>query len=224
MALLAPAEESTLTLRLVELGDVGPTARLHAKALPGSFFVSLGPRFLRAYHRTFLTSPAGIALLAECDGMTVGFVMGTVDEATHYRHVVRRDRTALGARGIASLASRPALAGRFVRTRLLRYLRGLVRLSRPSSITCEEAVHLPTAGVLSHMAVDASHQGEGIGRILLEAFAETAKAQGARTVRLATATDNDGARRFYERAGWQQGDERADVDGRRWMHYSRDLR
>lgn len=224
MALVATAKESMVTMRVVELSDVGPTARLHLKALPGGFFVSLGPRFLRAYHRTFLTSPAGIALLAECGGATVGFVVGTVDEATHYRHVLRRDRWALGIRGLASLISQPSLGYRFVRTRLLRYLRGLARLSRPSPVPSAEVVHLPTAGVLSHMAVDASRRGEGIGRDLLAAFAETAKAQGARTVRLSTASDNEVARRFYERAGWREVDERPDVDGRLWTHYSQDLR
>ncbi len=224
MAVTAPLEESLVTLRVVELKDVGPTARLHLKALPGSFFVSLGPRFLRAYHRTFLTSPAGIALLAECRGETVGFVVGTVDEATHYRHVVRRDRCALGVRGLVSLACQPSLGCRFVRTRLLRYLRGLVRLSRASPIQSGGVVRLPTAGVLSHMAVDASRRGEGIGRVLLAAFAETARAQGARTVRLSTASDNAVARRVYEGAGWSQGDERPDVDGHLWTHYSRELR
>lgn len=224
MALVAPLEEATLTLRVVELSDVGRTARLHSEALPGGFFVALGPRFLRAYHRTFLTSPAGIALLAERRGELVGFIVGTVDEATHYRHVLRRDRWTLGLRGLVALVSHPALFLRFVRTRLYRYLRGMVRLSRPPITVDREAAIRPTNGVLSHMAVDAAHRREGVGAVLLDAFVETAKAQGSRAIRLSTAADNVGAQRLYLAHNWQAEDVRADADGRQWHHFSRTIR
>ena len=149
MVAVAPLDEPTLLLRVVEVRDAGRTARLHLEALPGGFFVSLGPRFLRAYHRTFLTSPAGIALLAERDA---------------------------------------------------------------------------TTGVLSHMAVDAAHRGDGVGAVLLDAFVDTAKAQGARSIRLSTAANNVAAQRFYERHGWQSGGQQTDADGQRWFHYGRRLR
>ena len=224
MVAVAPLDEPTMLLRVVEVRDAGRTARLHLEALPGGFFVSLGPRFLRAYHRTFLTSPAGIALLAERDGETVGFIVGTVDEATHYRHVVRRDRWSLGARGLAALMSKPELLVRFVQTRLYRYLRGMVRLSRAPVATDNEGTVRATTGVLSHMAVDAAHRGDGVGAVLLDAFVDTAKAQGARSIRLSTAANNVAAQRFYERHGWQSGGQQTDADGQRWFHYGRRLR
>ena len=224
MTALPMADTAPVILRVVELADVGRTAHIHAASLPGGFFVALGQRFLRCYHRTFLTSPAGGAILAESEGVTVGFIVGTIDEATHYRHVVRRDRWSLGARGLLALITKPRLALRFVRTRALRYGRGLVRLSRRPAELPSEVTPLLTCGVLSHMAVEPSSRGAGIGATLLSAFEETACALGARTVRLSTATDNTAAQSFYERAGWQRSDVRSDVDGHSWVHYSRSLR
>ena len=223
MTTLAVADETAVCLRVVEVADVSRTARIHAAALPGGFFVDLGPRFLRCYHRTFLTSPAGVAILAERSGETVGFIVGTIDEATHYRHVVRRDRLALGARGLVALGANPILLSRFVRTRAVRYLRGIVRLSRQVADLPEDVTPRVTSGVLSHMAVESSSRGAGIGSTLLCAFEDTARALGAKTVRLSTAAENTAAQAFYERAGWRRGDERSDADGHSWIYYSRDL-
>lgn len=224
MTALPLADPPTVSLRVVELADVSRTAHLHSDALPDGFFVDLGPRFLRCYHRSFLTSPAGVAILAESGGETVGFIVGTIDEATHYRHVIRRDRFALGTRALVALGANPLLAARFIRTRALRYLRGVVRLSRPAADLPADVASIATSGVLSHMAVEFSSRGAGIGSTLLCAFEETARALGARTIRLSTATGNTAAQSFYERAGWERRDERLDVDGHAWIHYSRSLR
>lgn len=208
----------------MEATDLGPTAHLHRAALPGSIFVSLGPRFVRAYHRTFVSSPVGIALLAECNGRVVGFVVGTFDEAGHFHHVVREDLWSLVFPGAAGLLIRPVLLGRFVRTRLVRYLRGLVRLSRRRPWAPGDEAAPGPAGVLSHIAIDAAERGEGTGAVLLNAFVDTARARGARTLRLTAPAENEAVHRFYERAGWQRGSDRHDADGRSWTTYIRELR
>ena len=219
MALSAVLNRPVDVLRVVELDDLDCTARIHQTELPGGFFVSLGPTFLRAYHRTFLTSPAGVALLAERDGEVVGFVFGTVDEATHYRHVVRRDRRLLVVHGLFALVRRPDQAARFVRTRLYRYARGMVRLSRLPDTTPATKQADPRTGVLSHMAVCSSLQRSGTGTLLLEGFTSTARAQGTKTLQLATASDNVTAQKFYERCGWMAGATATDADGHQWRRY-----
>ena len=219
--MIAPPVELHVVIRVIEVADVAATARMHRAALAGGFFVGLGDRFMRGYHRTFVTSPAGIGLVAERNGQIIGFVTGTVDEATHYRHVVRRDRWALGARGAMALAARPAEFVRFVRTRAFRYARGIVRLSRGP---------LPAAGggrkkrgVLSHLVVAEAERGCGVGAVLLCAFEDTARAQGARDLRLVASGDNHRAHAFYERSGWVRGDEDRDVDGGVWMSFVRSV-
>lgn len=212
-------QSSSAVLRVMELSDVSSTAELHRAALPGGFFVALGPRFLRAYHRTFLTSPAGVALVADVDGRPIGFLLGTVDEASHYRHVARYERWRLGWRGVLSLAARPALAAHFIRTRAFRYLRGVLRLSRSSPVEAS-TVPPPGSGVLSHVAVEPAARGRGAGRLLATAYCETAKAQGACAVRLSAAADNRSAQALYEALHWERGPERTDVDGHEWAQYS----
>lgn len=222
MALVEVQPEPEITMRVIELGDLARTARLHQELLPGSFFASLGPRFLQTYHRSFATSPAGVALVAERDGVIVGFIVGTVDEATHYRHVIHRDRRALGGRGMVALLHQPSLLAHFIQTRAYRYVRGLLRLSRPGPSACHDLRIV--RGVLSHVAVRAEDRGLGIGALLVAAFVDAARAQGARSLRLTVALDNVGPQRLYKRAGWDRGEIQEDVDGKEWLVYERTVR
>jgi ribosomal protein S18 acetylase RimI-like enzyme len=57
------------------------------------------------------------------------------------------------------------------------------------------------------LAVAPSHRGRGVGGALLDHVAEAARAAGYCAVTLEVRRDND-ARRLYERAGFQWGDDR----------------
>jgi GNAT superfamily N-acetyltransferase len=56
---------------------------------------------------------------------------------------------------------------------------------------------------IKNMAVEAAHRGRGIGRSLIEAAIELAKAQGHSTLRVATAAGDVGNLRFYQLAGFR---------------------
>jgi GNAT superfamily N-acetyltransferase len=56
---------------------------------------------------------------------------------------------------------------------------------------------------IKNMAVLDSHQRRGIGRALIEAALEAARAAGQHTVRVATAAADVGNLRFYQRAGFR---------------------
>ena len=83
----------------------------------------------------------------------------------------------------------------------------------------------PGAAHLAYLFVDPSHQGQGIGAQLLERAMAEASRRGYKRATLATAAGNQGARRFYERAGWKDtGGRRFHPDfGLEMADYARDL-
>ena len=67
------------------------------------------------------------------------------------------------------------------------------------------ATPLPSSNhvkMINGLAVDPEHMGVGVGRALVEAAVERARALGARKVSLRVLDHNDTARRLYERCGF----------------------
>jgi GNAT superfamily N-acetyltransferase len=64
-----------------------------------------------------------------------------------------------------------------------------------SSVSAEEVV------LLNDLFVREQHRGSGVGRLLIDATVEVARARGAKAVRWYTALDNRDAQRAYERTG-----------------------
>jgi GNAT superfamily N-acetyltransferase len=56
---------------------------------------------------------------------------------------------------------------------------------------------------IKNMAVDATHRGRGIGRLLIEGAIDLAQSDGRRTLTVATAAADIGNLRFYQRAGFR---------------------
>lgn len=210
------------TLRVMSLEDVAFAAALHRAALSDAFFVRLGPAFLRAYYRTFATSPASVGLIAELEGTPVGFIVGTIDEGAHYRHVTRTGGR-LAVMGIISLIWHPTLARQFMRTRARRYVQGFVRLAWGRTSSAEDHGKATRHGVLAHLAVDPDRRHLRAGTELVNAFVRTASAQGTSRLQLTVAAENDPAASFYERLGWTFQGERYDLDGRMWQVRRLDL-
>src|SRR5215213_6456698 len=94
-------------------------AALHGEVLDRGFFAALGPRFLRAYHRSFLASPHAVALVAHAGGHPIGFLVGILRPRAHRRWVLSRHGPRLAAAGALALVVRPVVLVRFARTRAL---------------------------------------------------------------------------------------------------------
>lgn len=204
-----------LSIRLLVPTEVDFVAQLHAEALPHGFFVSLGQPYLRAYYRSFLTSPHAWALVARLDEDPIGFVVGVLDPDAHRRFTIRRHGARLALQGGRTLARHPPLAMNFLLRRLGRYTKGILRTLRPS------CAHPPTGvqssacdglGVLSHVAVVASERGSGVGEVLVDAFVSAARSAGLLRIELLTLADEMGATRFYDRLGWRRSEELMDGD------------
>lgn len=218
---VARAPAAAFALRRLRAEDLAAVAALHRFALPHGLFPALGPRLLAAYHRGYLASPYGVGLAAVDGDRLRGFVVGTSDEAGHWRWTARHRMPALAAAGVPALLARPRVAGRFARTRARPYARALVRRLRPAApgAAGQPVSGPPQTGVLAHVAVDPATRGGGLGRRLVEGYAAQARAGGAQRLALLTLADADGAAAFYDRLGWRRAGELVDLDGVRHLRY-----
>lgn len=198
-------------LRPMAPQDVKFAARLHGNELPHGLFPRLGTRFLRGYYRAFVESPHAVAFVTPSDGPAAGYLVGTTDHHAHHRWMLRRHGLRLGLLGALGLAINPDALWLFLRTRVGRYARALLRAAWPTSAGGSVTRQRPPSGgpvaVLMHVAVAPSARGTGFGRQLTQAFAHHAHAAGCRDIRLVTRA-GDGAGAFYETLGWQRVDER----------------
>ena len=208
------------SLQLVPLdaSHLAFAARLHVAELRSGIFPRLGQRFLGDYYQTFIESPHAVAFVALVGGTPVGALVGTVDNAAHYRWVLRSRLVRLLCSLAAALIVRPMVAARFIRTRAHRYIRGarLLAKHRPNAIPvgtgdCRRAV-------LTHVAVLPEARGTGAGRTLVTRFVESVQSTDSSVIAVVTASGVEGARAFYEHLGWSFHREGCDVDGEKVTH------
>lgn len=199
-------------VRPLTADDLEFASALHADALPDGFFVALGPNFLERYYGAFVGSPYGVALLATHGRERRGVLVGTIDDAGHYRWVFRNHGGRLASAALRGLVRDPRLALRFARTRARRYARGAVRLGRRNARHGESAPVVPTSGALTHVAVVAESRDNGVGSKLVDAYVSAAFARGARRLRVATRAES-GTADFYRRLGWCPSGSVRNLDG-----------
>lgn len=208
-------------MRTMGTGDLRFATALHLESLNHGLFPALGRRFLSAYLATFVDSPFAVALLAESGGSPVGYLVGTVDDRAHYRHVLRRHGPEMAGRGLLALVFRPSVAIRFARTRALRYARGAVRLAgKPPAGARTAPVN---DAVLTHMAVVGACRGRGVGSLLVRAFVDRMSRTDLEGIRLTTRSGSKGAAGFYEKLGWCKAAEFTDQDGLDWQRLRLEL-
>lgn len=220
---VANATAQGVRLRHMTTVDLRCAADLHRAYLSDGFFPQLGPAFLRSYLATFLDSCVSIALVAERDDETIGFLVGSFDHRAHVRMTVRRHGARLVCIGVLAMLLRPHVAWRFLRTRARRYLVGLARtlIRRPGRRPAE--LGAPITGGLGHVAVVPEARGAGIGAALVAEYIRRVQAYGVTRAQLTTRSGAAGAGPFYERLGWSQVSTFADPDGVCWTRYSIDL-
>lgn len=213
----SPTTGAGRAVRVLTDRDTARTALLHAQELPDGFFPRLGVRYLRVYHRSYLDSPHAVALVAERDGQVDGFLLGVLAPAPHGAYVLRRWGARLAATAVLALLTRPRVLAVFLRTRLVRYGRGLWRRRRGSAAV-GPSVTPRTWAVLSHVAVDASSRGSGAGAALVGRLHEDVVATGAAGVVLLTEADGPGPG-FYRRLGYEDEGDVVGADGQSWRRF-----
>lgn len=182
----------------------------HLTCFPDGFFARLGPAFLAAHCRTYISSPYACAYVAERNGQAVGFLVGVIDPAAHRRHVLHEHGRRLVLCALAALSMRPRLATHFLRQRLTRYCRKLL----VPRIAGEEAAPHGVTAVLAHVAVSGHARSGGAGGALIGRFVADASDAGCARVSLVTAVGDGGAGPYYERRGWIRRGETRTPEGR----------
>lgn len=188
--------------------DLRHTAALHRRELPHGLFAQLGGRFLARWHRAYLDSPHGVALVTieypvHGRPRLVGFLTGTTDRAA-FRRDLDAQRLGLVARAVGGLLARPPALAHLARG-LRPYLRGLAqpRSGRPPTRVAE----------LTAVAVAPDTRRHGVGQDLVEAFLRTCATAGtdwAESSVPATVPDADA---FCTRTGWIALGEETGRDG-----------
>lgn len=230
-------ERSSVVVRPATPADLDFTARTHREHLPHGLFPLLGPAFMKRWHRTFVSAPDGVALVAVSPGETgedlVGFIVGATDQAALVEHVLRDDKVQLGVVGAGSLLLRPRLALHFVRTRGRAYARRLLGRARPAPTpdgspgdhdpTSPRRGRPPPVAVVTALVVVPEARGSGAGAALVTELVALAATAGTAEARLTTLAGADGAGSFYEALGWQRQGAHATRDGVLVETYSLDL-
>jgi GNAT superfamily N-acetyltransferase len=207
-----------LVLRRATYADLPETARIHVGLLPAGLFPALGERFVRQWHRTYLDSPFGVALVA-CDaadpaGGLAAILLGSTDHAGYMNSLLKNRRAVvrLAVAGAGGLLRRPRLTGRFLRTRARRWLPRVLLGRDPSWSQRSRGSGGPVA-LLDAVAVRPQLRGRGVATDLVNRFLVEAGLRGARLAELVTYTGSDGAAGFYDLLGWTPVGDYVNWDG-----------
>jgi ribosomal protein S18 acetylase RimI-like enzyme len=189
---------SVVDLRDARPGDLAAIASLHLEAFPDSALGRLGVEAVRRNYEWQMEGPHDLTALVALDGgRVVGFLFGGVFRGSTIGFVKRHKWYLAG-----QVARHPSLL-----TRRLGWDRiGLAArlLARRWSTPAPEdpaAVPRRSFGVLA-IAVDPATQGRGVGRLLMDAAVERARAGGFRAMHLTVHPDNARGVAFYRSLGW----------------------
>lgn len=218
--------------------DVNHLAELHRSVLSDESITQFGRAFMRCYYQAFLTSSYAVVLTAvdEKSGTVLGGLMGTLDPTAHYRLLIRKYGFALTAIVLATSLLHPSVGGMLIRTRLRRYVVGVVRQSfernfsrapvfRGAQPTPESVPDLSArvrVADLCHLFVQPSAQSQGIGSMLVFAYEVEARKFGVDRVDLVTfPSECRGVGAFYEKLGWTLRERRVSRSREEFMLYQK---
>lgn len=201
---------ATLRLREATHEDLDTIVDLHHRAFPGFLMVQLGKRFLRQYHQLVLDYAGGFTLLAERDGLAVGYITCFVEPSAFHRRLQDR-RWRVGMSLLPALLKRPWLLNR---------VRGSVQRSGNAAAGANDGdcCEIASVGVMPHA------RGTGVGERLMHRAREAALARGALRISLTTDADaNEAVNRWYQSLGLRRVDTLVQPGARRLHVYSWDL-
>lgn len=216
-------KHDTFEVRFLTRREAKEAALLHEQELPFEFLSRMGTGFLTRYYQSFVESPHAAAVVAE-DGRTgrlEGIFIATFDTEAHYSYAVRRHGAALARHAALQAIRNPALARDFLKTRLGRYLRGVLRsliYRKKTSKKPSEQVGFPT-----YISVRRDRHSRGIGAALFEAYEEMARESGIMRLELVTRPGELGAGPFFEKLDYHYMGDLTSRSGELYSLYAKSL-
>lgn len=194
-------------IRPMASADLEAVAGLHRHGFEGFRSTTLGPRFVRAMYRWFVTPQHGvakIALVAEQDGRLAGFAVGATREARALLFRRTLPQIALGLLARPWLIAQPSTYRQswYYASRALPLARRLAAGRHDALDGPRPDPEAATTLSLMSFAVSPAARGQQLGAQLLHAFEVAARTHGATRLSLGVLADNAPARRTYEAAGW----------------------
>ena len=167
-------------------------ARLHILGQPGTFLTGLGAGVLTVLYRTLAVSPVGFGYaVTGADDRVLGFAAVTTSTGRLFVEMGTRRLGQLLPPLLACFARSPSLILRSVQTLFYPLLAGDAAES-----------HGPHAELLAIMT-EPAERSRGIGAALLAAVCAECRSRGMAELLVTVDAANSGARRFYQRHGFQ---------------------
>jgi ribosomal protein S18 acetylase RimI-like enzyme len=198
-----PEGGDDICLRLGAAPDAAVAARLHVQLIAEGFLSRLGPRFLTRLYRRVAASGDSFLLMAERNGLTVGFLAGSTDLRALYRRFLFRDGLVA-----AWSAARVLLASWRRAIETLRHARGVPGTGTPER--GRDHGEDPSAGDVAELlaiAVDPGSRRSGVGRVLVDGFLSEVRRRGAGRAQVVVGSHNRSAIALYEGAGFTRVEE-----------------
>ncbi len=175
--------------------DIDRLAQIHLAASRGYMNSQMGINYIKAFLRWFLTYPETITLKVTFEGDICAYSVGA---PVGYGTAMNRALLKVGVLGILT-HPRVVLHSNFKRAASAR-LRLLFGQGRSSSI-----VKRPEGRCMWLVGdyVDPQHSGRGIGKAMMAAFEERARAMGMDHMRATVYQHNDAARAVHKKLGWE---------------------
>jgi len=193
----------------LQRSEVACAALLHSQAFPTFFLSSLGPRFLTEFYRAFTCDAQAVSTVVKSENRIIGVAVGTVQPQGFYKRLLKRRWPWFVIFSFPAVARQPAIA--------LRLLRAVSYRGDPPAG--------PERALLSSIALAPSFRGQGLGKLLLRAWAQEAARQGAVGAYLTTdAVRNDAVNKFYRSCGWTIESSYRTHEGRLMNRYMIDFR
>ncbi|WP_119070316.1 GNAT family N-acetyltransferase [Rubrobacter indicoceani] len=205
--------------------DLGEAAALHVRELPEEFVSRFGEEFICGYYRAFVEGRDAVALGIRDpeDGRLLGVMIGALDARSHYTYLVRQHGLRLALKATRATVKNPSLAADLVRTRLVRYVSGLLRAtSRRKPDDKDPGADQRPVGFAVYVAVERGARRTGAGRKLFRAFESLCREAGSGHIEVATRPDSSGER-FFTALGWSGEEERTTRSDERYVVFRRYL-
>ncbi len=187
--------------------DVIVASKLHVAVLGEEFISRAGIEFMSRYYNAWIKSDFGVAVGAFNEGKLVGVLLGTTDPGSHYKSMVKTSGLNLIVGLVVSCIKKSDFRKELVRTRLVRYTRGVAkllygRLRRHENYPIENE-KIERVGELTHVFVDSESQAKGIGTQLVKKMIDRCERENIDTLTLVTPPESS-ARILYTKLGFKE--------------------